>query len=214
MAHDLTDEELAEGCRCGDREAQRQLYVRTSERVYRLLLKMTRDAEQAFDLAQDTYVRAFTRIEQFDGRSSLGTWLYRIAVNEALQFMRRTATARAGQERLAEPPVSECDNPQAAARIDVADALATLPPEDRAILLLRYQEGLDYAAIAEITGCPDGTVASRLSRARARMRGLLEKGYGGREEGGAAAHPNIGSPSGVEEPVHRVSPGARRTGAK
>ena len=85
----MTERELVELCRRGDRQAQRALYDQTAEAIYRLALRMTRNADDAFDVAQDTYVRAFTRIEQFDGRSSLATWLHRIAVNEALQLLRR-----------------------------------------------------------------------------------------------------------------------------
>ena len=80
----LTESELVDGCRKGEREAQRELYARTCERIYALLLRMTRHPEDAFDLAQDTYLRAFARIGQFDGRSSLATWLYSIAVTQAL----------------------------------------------------------------------------------------------------------------------------------
>ena len=65
------------------------------------------------------------------------------------------------------------------ARLDVAEALDQLPENDRAILVLRYQEGLDYAAIGEVTGLAEGTVSSRLNRARNRLRQLLKQGYGG-----------------------------------
>ncbi len=69
----MTEQELVERCREGDREAQRELYDRTSGPVYRLLLKMTASPDDAFDLAQETYLKAFTRINQFDGRSSVAT---------------------------------------------------------------------------------------------------------------------------------------------
>ncbi len=78
------ERQIVAGCKQGDREAQRQLYDLTSERIHRLMLRMTRSADDAFDLTQEAYMRAFTQIGQFDGRSSLGTWLYRIAVNQAL----------------------------------------------------------------------------------------------------------------------------------
>jgi RNA polymerase sigma-70 factor (ECF subfamily) len=186
---ELSDGQLAERCRRGDRDAQRELYERTSERIYRLLLKLTRDPDRAFDLAQDTYVRAFTHMHQFDGQASLSTWLYRIAVNEALQFMRRAAAAQTSLrviQKRAEAAVVEAD---AATKMDIEGVLAALPAEDRAVLLLRYQEGLDYAAIADITGCPVGTVGSRLNRARKRARELL-RDYGTREEKPGGKHLN------------------------
>jgi RNA polymerase sigma-70 factor (ECF subfamily) len=178
----LTDHELAELCRQGERTAQHEVYNRTSGRIYRLLLKLTRNADHAFDLSQETYVRAFTRIHQFDGRSSLATWLYRIAVNEAFQFARRRTTADVKLGELRQRKAGETASGQDATQIDVAEALATLSPEDRTILLLRYQEGLDYAALSEVIGCPPGTVASRLSRAREKLRSLLGKDYGPGEE--------------------------------
>lgn len=210
----LSDEELADGCRHGDRDCQGELYARTSERIYRLLLRITHDAEHAFDLSQDAYVRVFTRIHEFDGHSSLTTWLYRIAVNEALQFMRRAATVRASLERVPDRAPREFKDEQTAARIDVAEALATLTVADRAILLLRYQEGLDYKTIAEVTDCPAGTVASRLNRARERIRSLLKGGYGGREENKRPTHPMIEGSSAVGEPDEPMVPNAGRAGAK
>jgi RNA polymerase sigma-70 factor (ECF subfamily) len=178
----MTDQELLEGCRRRDRQAQRELFLRTSERIHRLLLRITGRAEDASDIAQDTYVRAFANIAQFDGKSSLATWLYRIAVNEALQFLRRGRRIAARRAEVAVAPTSESETDATAARLDVHEALAMLTETDRAMLLLRYQEGLDYRQIATVVGCADGTVASRLNRARDRLRGLLASGYGPGEE--------------------------------
>lgn len=205
-AHD--EQSLIDGARRGDREAQREIYSRTADRIYRLLLRMTRNPDDAFDLAQETYLRAFTRISQFDGRSAFATWLYGIAVNEGRQFLRRS-TKRRTQEL--EPPLDPSDaasnDDRAHVRVDVEDALAALAPDDRAILLLRYQEGLDYATIAEIAGCPPGTVASRLNRARQRLRERLWDAYGCMEEIADGDHPISGStPRGAE--VHE--PGSLR----
>lgn len=184
----MTESELVERCRNADREAQRELYDRTSDRIYRLLHRMTGNEDAAFDLAQDTYLRAFTRISQFNGESTLATWLYRIAVNEALQYMRRKElTHRNGDG----DPASCRSSPmidRAIAALDVGDALNRLDPADRVVLLLRYQEGLDYGAIAQAMGCPVGTVASRLNRARNRVQELLAGGYGSAEEKGRDRH--------------------------
>ncbi len=185
----MTERKLVERCVSGDREAQRELYAQTSERVYNLLLRMTGNAEDAFDLAQDTYLKAFAQIGQFDGRARLATWLYRIAVNEALQFLRRTRREQARRAGLAIRPGSQGGADQVADRLDVADALDALPPGDRAVLLLRYQHGLDYRALAETLDCSEGTVASRLNRARARIRRILQQGYATREEPAPEGHP-------------------------
>ena len=148
--------------------------------------------DDAFDLAQETYLRGFTQIDQFDGRSSVATWLYRIAVNEALQFLRRTKTMRIKLQELAAQRSSGCGDEEAGARLDVEAALKALSETDRAVLLLRYQEGLDYRAIADVVGCAEGTVASRLNRARERMRGVLQESYGHSEATDVEVHPNSG----------------------
>lgn len=184
----VTEAELLDGCRKGDREAQRKLYEATSERIYRLLLKMTRRPETAFDLAQDTYVLAFTRIAQFNGQSSLSTWLYRIAVNAALQFLRRAEPAQLESDVVTRASDNGSEIDRVAAAVDLESVMSRMDAADRTILLLRYVEGLDYQAIAEVLECPGGTVASRLNRARQRARELLAEGYRNVEETGHVVH--------------------------
>ncbi len=190
-------------CRDGDRKAQHELYDQTVTRIHHLLLKMAGNAEDAFDIAQDTYIKAFAAIERFDGRSTVDTWLYRIAVNEALQFFRRGKREQRKREQLAGTVAQSSETPNSGSderstmKMDVVAALAELEPDDRAILLLRYQEGLDYSALAEVLDCPAGTIASRLNRARKRIREKLEKDYGNDEETVGMRHQNIGKGSGT-----------------
>lgn len=184
----MIEYELVERCRRGERSAQHEIYTRTVERVFRLVLRITCNHDDASELVQECYVQAFTRAHQFDGRSSFETWLCRVAINQALQSRRRaslrdrTAASMNGRNR---PPA----NPSHDQKIDVQEALAHLPEMDRAMLVLRYQEGLNYTAIADLTGCPPGTVASRLNRARERVRELLKESYAPREENSRAVHP-------------------------
>lgn len=185
----VTEQDLVRRCREGDREAQRELYDRTSERIYRLLLRMTASRDDAFDLAQETYIKAFTRIGQFDGRASIATWVYRIAVNEALQFLRRAGRSKGQLESIAVESGTASGVEQRTVTIDVNDALAALTPDDRAMLLLRYQDELDYRAIADVMGCAMGTVASRLNRARSSLREILRKSYTSEEEVDHGEHP-------------------------
>jgi len=187
----VTESELAKRCREGDLKAQRELYDQTSERIFRLMLKMTRNHEAALDLCQETYLRAFDRIHQFNGQSTLATWLYRIAVNEALQFLRREQPLPQVEWSGRKFSTGE-EGKRTDARLDLDEALAGLNAEDQAILLLRYQEGLDYRAIATVLDCPAGTVASRLSRARQAIRGILGEDYETREENRPATHPMSG----------------------
>ena len=185
-----TERALIEACRRQDRSAQKQLYDLTSEKIYRLMLRMTRNADDAFDLTQDAYVRVFTQIEQFDGRSSLATWVYRIAVNQALQFLRRARTGREKLEVVRQTASASIDDQRHITRIDVRGALATLEADEQAILLLRYHEGHSYQEIAEVLGCAEGTVASRLNRARQKLKDRLSASYGPSEENTTAEHPN------------------------
>lgn len=207
------ERDLIRRCLEGDAQAQRELYDLTVERIYRLLLRLTRNEQDAFDLAQETYLRVFTKLDDFGGRSSFATWVYRIAVNEALQFLRREKRGQSrGQTAEDSPSADPAARARAAdfaldqgmdagaedqtiSRLDLNDALDDLAPIDQSILLLRYQEGLDYRAIAEITGCPEGTVASRLNRARVRLREKLADGYAPREGIAAEVHPTKGSAS-------------------
>jgi len=174
----VNDRELVQRCREGDREAQRQLFDQTSPRIYGLLLRMTGDPDAASDLAQETYVKGLRRLDQFDGRSAVASWFYRIAVNEALQFRRRRQGERVRLQAAAQARPVETERTSSDLRLDVEGALARLAMDDRTILLLRYQEELDYRGIADVLDCEEGTVASRLSRARVRLREILRESYG------------------------------------
>lgn len=199
----MIEYELVERCRRGERSAQHEIYTRTVERVYRMVLRITGNHDDASELVQESYVQAFTRASQFDNRSSFETWLCRVAINQALQNKRRvalrdrTATSMNGRNG---PPA----RPTHDQKIDVEDALARLPEADRAMLVLRYQEGLDYTAIADLTGCPPGTVASRLNRARGRVRELLKESYAPLEENPRTVHPMSRSNQGSAQPAAEV----------
>jgi len=174
----LNDRILVKRCLAGDRDAQRQLYETTCQRIYGLLLRMTGNVEDASDLTQATYVKGLQKLDQFDGRSAVTSWFYKIAVNEALQFRRRASIGTTKLRELAPIRSIEAKHPQTDVRLDVEAALMELSPDDRVLLLLRYQEELDYRGIAAVLDCAEGTVASRLNRARDRLREVLQKSYG------------------------------------
>jgi len=175
---------------------------------------MTGSQDSAFDLAQDAYIRAFTRINQFDGRSAFGTWLYRIAVTEALQFLRREKRFRSSRQERASDAAVDSPLELETTRMDVNEALAALESGDRAILLLRYQEGQSYRAIAEMLDCEEGTVASRLNRARNRLKGILGKGYAQEEEGDAGEHQKKGDSDRAGARAAADKPASRGRGRK
>lgn len=187
----VTEQELIRQCRMRDPQAQRELYEQTAQRVFRLLLRMTRNEQDAFDLTQETYLKVFAEIDRFDGRSAIATWLYRIAVNQALQLLRRNKRSKVYAHESGLDPVDPTPIDRRDVQLDVGAALADLDPADRAMLLLRYQEGLDYREIAEIVGCAEGTVASRLNRSKQKLHGILEKSYALQEDSGRLRHPKV-----------------------
>lgn len=185
----VTDDQIIEGCRRGDREAQRTFYAQTSERVYRLLARMTRNEQDAFDLAQDTYLRAFERIHQFDGAAALSTWLYQIALNEALKFLRKRKQRDAGLRRNERSFKTELLTEDSDVRLDIQEAVSQLPEAERALIVLRYFEGMGYAEMAQVLDKSQGTIASGLNRARERLRELLGPDPGETEEIRSEEHP-------------------------
>lgn len=183
----MDEAEIVEGCRRGRRDAQRLLYERCVQRVYAVTLRMTRSREAAADLTHTAFIRAFERVGDFNGRADVGTWLYRIAVNEALQWLRRRRVERrglaamqpgvSGRRAVLKPAAEAVD-----ARIDLEEGMARLSEDHRAILILKYQEDLGYDEIAAALEIPPGTIASRLNRARAELRRLLDEPPRARDE--------------------------------
>lgn len=164
-------------CQQGSRDAQQQLYERCHRRVFRLLVQMVGRREAA-DVLQQVFLQVFRALDQFDGRSRFETWLYRVTMNEALQHARRQRRWR--WISLVSDLVDQ--KPNHACQLDLKDlleqALARLDLDLRSLYLLREVEKLSYAEIAEVTQIPEGTVASRLNRARQLLKQhLLELGW-------------------------------------
>jgi len=176
---DPTDgvDRLIAGCRAGDRDAQRALYERCLPLVHRLAVRMV-GLQDAPDVTQQAFLRAFTRLDQYDGQAKFKTWLYRLAVNEALQFLRKRK--RWNQPTLDDNDYERADESQplgaASEQREVLEqALSRLDPGLRSVFLLKESEGLSYRDIAEATGIPEGTVGSRLNRARAELQEHLKQ---------------------------------------
>ena len=168
--NDLTDVSAIDaavlaGCRSGERGARQCLYELSHRQVYQLMVRMVgfQDAE---DVTQQVFLQVFHKIDQFAGHSKFETWLYRLAVNEALQHLRKER--RWKFRTLSRDPVSrhkpeeERDEHQEL----LQQALLRVEPELRSIFVLREVEGLSYREIAEAIEIPEGTVGSRLNRAR------------------------------------------------
>lgn len=169
---------LVARCRMGDRAAMRVVYERYQRRVFALVLRIAGD-QDAEELCQEVFLKAFRNIEKFRGEAQLGTWLYRLAVNAALSHVTRDRgrRARSADEELLEtvpaPPCAQLEGGDPKLRGRIEAALDALPAGYRAVLVLHDVEGLQHEEIAEVLGCRVGTSKSQLHKARARMRELL-----------------------------------------
>jgi RNA polymerase sigma-70 factor, ECF subfamily len=158
-------------CQNGDRKAYRQLYDSCHQRVFRLAVRMV-GLQDAADVTQQVFLQVFRSMGQFHGRSRFETWLYRLAVNESLQHLRRNRRWR--YQALDCEPMDETPHGENVERKELLEqALARVDPELRSIFLLREVEGLSYRDIAEALEIPEGTVGSRLNRARRELRQAL-----------------------------------------
>lgn len=182
---DSDDAALIERCRAGDLRAFEPLVEKYRQRVHRLAYNVLRDPEEAWDVAQDAFIRAFLALPSFRGDSAFYTWLFRIVMNVARDRARQNAArGRAfGTERVEEKDWDRALVDQEAApdtsatqveeRERIARALSTLSEPHRAIIMLSDLEGLSYREIAEVLNIPMGTVMSRLHNARGRLRAAL-----------------------------------------
>ena len=159
---------VVSACQNGDRSAFRQLYDSCQQRVFRLAVRIV-GLEEASDVTQQVFLQAFRSLCQFNGRSRFETWLYRMAVNESLQHLRRMRRWR--YHVLDWEPMDESHPGEDNAKKELLEhALARIDPELRSIFLLREVEGLSYRDIAEALSIPEGTVGSRLNRARRELK--------------------------------------------
>lgn len=160
------------GAVLGDRQAQRWIYDHCHERLYRLIVRMV-GRQDAADVLQQVFLQVFVKIGQFSGRASFDTWVYRLAINECLQFRRRNSRARCEMpaEEPVDPSASHTKRTQQQELLDCA--LAQLTPDLRAAFVLREIDGLSYREIAAALEVEEGTVGSRLNQARAQLRRLL-----------------------------------------
>jgi RNA polymerase sigma-70 factor (ECF subfamily) len=172
---DPTDEELANLARAGDVHAYGDLAARHEARVYRVCLRILGDAEDARDAAQEAFVSGLRTIGSFRGDSAFTTWMHRIAVNacyDLLRRRRRQPMLRLADEegRVPEPGPPVPDHAETVVgTLHVTEALARVPEEFRAALVLADVEDLPYVEIAAILGVAVGTVKSRVHRGRAAL---------------------------------------------
>jgi RNA polymerase sigma-70 factor, ECF subfamily len=182
VEHD--EAELISRCQQGNQEALKQIFDLYNRKVYRAAYGVLRQREEALDIVQEVFIKLFRSIKNFKGESRLSTYLYRMAINTAIDHVRKAGkpilSSLEGEEGFqpAEEPEKRPDRIFLYKELEgkVNEALGKIPADQRMALILREVEGLSYQEIADSLKCSIGTVMSRLHYGRKRMQDLL-KGY-------------------------------------
>lgn len=170
------ESELVRRCLAGDRDAFEPLVREYQGVLYHLAVRMTGNREDARDLTQTVFLKAYRALGSFDHQHRFYSWIYRIMMNEALNFVQRRKPAEELDERVPDSARGPDDHAHASALEDeVQQALLELSPSDRQILVLRHFEDLSHHEIGAILGIADQTVKSRLYTARQRLGERLRR---------------------------------------
>ena len=160
----------------GDVDAFEQLYREHSGRIYALASRMAGSPDEGQDLLQEIFLQAYRKLGTFKGDANIGTWLYRLALNHCLDFVR---SKRAKMGRITDTldadgsfePVARVETP--IARMDLERAISRLPAGCREVFVLHDIEGFDHKEVGELLGIAEGTSKSQIFRARMKLRGML-----------------------------------------
>lgn len=181
----MTEEQLIREAADGDANAIRTLYERYAPRVYAVVRRIAADDELARDYAQEAWVRAIRALPTFRGDARFSTWLHRIAVNAALQAIRKAERRARREAPLPDQVPAAPAEGDALLRRRLEAALAALPDGMRSVLILHDVEGYTHEEIGEALGVAPGTSKSQLFKARAKMRKMLTGGAAHGPEDGA-----------------------------
>lgn len=181
-----TEQELVSRARAGDTAAFEHLMLDSQDRVYTLCLRMTGDREDALDLAQETFFNAWRGLGSFQGNSSFSTWVYRLASNACIDFLRKRKRRQQGESPHSlddeEAPLPEPADPRGSPeeelerrelRRAVERGLQALPDHHRQVLVMRELSGMSYQEIGAVLDLDLGTVKSRIARARLALKKFL-----------------------------------------
>lgn len=190
---DVSELDLVKRCQAGEADAFDELVVRYRTRVFGMIYNMVHNEQDAWDLAQDSFIKAWKSIKRFRGQSSFYTWMYRIVMNVTIDSLRKKQINSGGAEfndsiqlKEIEPASKTVPKPDALPyenmqrseiRAQINQAISQLTPEHRAVILMKEIEDMQYHEIAEALGCSIGTVMSRLFYARKRLQALLQDVY-------------------------------------
>ena len=183
----MTEQELVARARRGDESAFEALVTENEKRIYNLCRRLTGSQEDAAELTQEAFLNAWRGLGRFQGESSFSTWLYRLATNACIDFLRKEKRRQSlsmtvslddeEEARQVELPderyAPEGALERAEARRAVAEGLERLTLEHRQVLVMREIHGLSYAEIGQVLGLEEGTVKSRIARARGALRKVL-----------------------------------------
>jgi RNA polymerase sigma-70 factor (ECF subfamily) len=190
---DVSELDLVKRCQAGDTEAFDELVTRYRTRVFGMIYNMVHNEQDAWDLAQDSFLKAWKSIGRFRGQSSFYTWIYRIVMNVTIDWLRKKKIKGGDAEfddaiQLREIDPASKTVPKTGAlphqameqgeiRARIEKAIGQLSPEHRAVILMKEMDDMQYHEIAEALGCSIGTVMSRLFYARKKLQGLLRDVY-------------------------------------
>jgi len=204
---DVSDADLLAAHVAGSPTAFTELVRRHQNRLWAVALRMLRDPDDAADVVQDALVKAFRRAGTFRGDAAVSTWLHRIVVTTALDALRAASRGEVVAFDGVDPADSHDRVKARETQLDVASALAAIPADQRAAVVLVDIAGFSVDEAAWALGCPSGTVKSRCSRGRTRLAGLLAgyaAGSGGNRSRDGDVQPN--------EPVTGGSTTSQRAG--
>jgi RNA polymerase sigma-70 factor (ECF subfamily) len=179
MSNESTDKELVKRVQKGDKGAFDVLVLRYEHKIVNLVMRYVRDPEQALDITQEAFIKAYRALPRFRGDSAFYTWLYRIAVNTAKNYLAAQRRRPTDIELDLQDPdqyglnakLKETDTPEGVMlsqelKDTLERAIAALPEDLRTAIILRELDGMSYEEIAQTMDCPVGTVRSRIFRAR------------------------------------------------
>ena len=175
----MVQSELIDQCRANNRTAQLQLYRKYCDGMYAVAMRFLKNPDDAEDVMQEAFIKAFTKLDQFRGEVTFGAWLKRIVVNKCLDFL------KSKKERYTEikenmVPVEEDDDWEIDSGISmdqIKNAMSRLPDKYRSVVMLYLVEGYDHAEISEILNLTNTTCRSRLLRGKGYLKKILKKEY-------------------------------------